>query len=143
MTNLTIATGVVEYSLNDTCHVAFNPTDATFVERVYQVFDKLDKQQDARTARIKEIEAQNDSAALFSYSREVDEEMRADINDLFGTDVCAPLFGAMNVYAFADGLPLWANLLFAIMDVINSANDEQREKMSPRLNAYIAKYKRK
>lgn len=140
MTNLTIATGVVTYNLNDTCQVSFNPTDPAFGERLNNTFAELDKQQEARKAQ---FEAAKDNAEVFALSRELDTEMRAKIDSLFGESVCDKVFGEVNVYAFADGLPLWANLLLAIMDVINEATGAEQSKMNPRLKQYIAKYKKK
>lgn len=44
--------GLKEYSLNDAVTVRFNPTDIKFIERVFDVFDEMDKKQEAYKAEI-------------------------------------------------------------------------------------------
>ena len=43
---LNFDTGVSEYDINGTAKVRFNPTDAEFVERLYNTFKTLEEQQD-------------------------------------------------------------------------------------------------
>ena len=46
----------------------------------------------------------------------------------------------MNVYALASGLPVWANLLLAVIDKTNASMDEESKKTDDRLNKYLKKY---
>ena len=69
--------------------------------------------------------------------------MRAVINDLFADDVADGIFGKTSCFALADGLPIWCNVIFAIMDEVDAEIVTQKQRTDPRLNAYLAKYKAK
>lgn len=137
MKDLNFDTGVVTYNLNGACEVSFNPTDSTFVERLFTAFDTLDKKQEDYKA---EAEKNKGTREIFTTARKLDTEMRDIINETFEEDVCTPLFGEMNVYALADGLPVWANLMLAVMDETDSAFAREQKAQSPRIRKYSAKY---
>lgn len=139
MAEIKFDTGLVEYDINGKCKVYFNPTDGTFVERLFNCFSDLDKKHEAYVA---EIERCGDKAKIFDIARERDKEMRDTINGILGTDVCDPLFGNMNLYALADGLPVWCNLMLAIMDECDSAFSREQMRTNPRIKKYTAKYHR-
>lgn len=137
MESLLISTGVVTYSLNDCCSVSFNPTDSAFAERLFDGFSVLDQKQQAYRA----ADAQRTAGAdVFQLARERDKEMREIINGVFDQDVCTPLFGKLNVYALADGLPIWANLMLAVIDKMDEALAQERKAMNPRIEKYTRKY---
>lgn len=136
---LSIETGVVEYTLNDTVTVRFNPTDVNFIDRLYSAFVNLDEEQEKYRADV----AAADDATVFDISRAADAEMREKINSVFGEDICGPLFGNTSVYAMGGGLPLWANLILAIIDEVDDRFATERKETSPRLQKYISKYKKK
>lgn len=138
MKELRFDTGLVPYQLNDTVEVAFNPTDMAFAERLFKVFDALDKKQSEYDAE----KINTDVRQFFDAARRLDGEMRGMIDEVFGQPVCAALFGGMNVYALADGLPVWCNLLFAIMDEIDSGVVREKTASNPRIQKYTAKYHR-
>jgi hypothetical protein len=96
-------TGVQEISINGKVTVLLNLTDIDFIERVFNAFDAMDKQQDKYQAM---LAGENDAKKIFAAARAMDAEMRELINGLFGFDVCTPLYGTMNTYAMADGLPV-------------------------------------
>lgn len=48
-----------------------------------------------------------------------------------------------NVYALSDGLPLWVNLLMAVIDLMDDTFTAEKEKGDPRLAKYREKYKQK
>lgn len=139
MAELNIATGLVSYNINGKVEVEFNPADQDFVERLYSTFEKLDQKQDAYKS---EIDAAKGTKKIFEVARTRSDEMRAMIDELFQQPVCEPLFGTMNVYALADGLPVWCNLLLAIMDIVDANMAEQEKKTNPRVQKYMAKYKK-
>nr|DAI76859.1 MAG TPA: hypothetical protein [Caudoviricetes sp.] len=139
MKELKIATGVETYKLNDSVEVSFNPTDAAFGEKLFNAFDTLDKRQESYKAEVGKAEGKRE---LFDVVRKLDGEMREIINDVFEFDVCSGLFGALNVYALAGGLPLWANLLLAIMDEMDETVMREKKAMNPRIAKYTKKYHR-
>ena len=139
MRELNFETGLVEFSLNNKCSVIFNPTDVAFVEKLFHTFDELDKKQEGYKSR---VEKTANNAEVFEICRVMDAEMRDMINSLFDADICAPVFGSMNVYALADGLPVWSNLMLALMDEVDTSFAREQKATNPRIKKYTAKYHR-
>lgn len=137
MSELNFETGLVTYNLNGVCEVRFNPTDSDFVERLFNAFDTLDKKQDRYKEEIDKIA---DKKEIFQIARERDAEMRGIIDSLFDAPVCDALFGKMNVYAVADGLPVWCNLMLSVMDEIDTTFSREQKRTNPRVAKYTAKY---
>lgn len=136
-----INSGIVQKTLETsdgkTCDIVFNPTDSVFVEKLFTAFDTLDKKQEAYKT---EVEKTGNKREVFEIARKMDEEMREIIGEVFGFDICAALFGEMNVYALADGLPVWANLMLAIMDEVDTAFAREQKVTNPRVARYTKKY---
>ena len=139
MLELNIATGLQEYNINGKCTVLFNPTDPNFIEGVFNAFDKLDEKHEAYKKRLSE---ETDGMKVFQIAHEMDAEMRATIDNALGCEVCTPVFGTMSVYAAADGLPLWANLLLAIIDEMDDAFAREKKASNPRIKKYTEKFKK-
>ena len=139
MKDLNFDTGVVTYNLNGMASLTFNPTDAAFIEKLYHAFEVLDKKQESYQAMVKKTQ---NSREIFDAARKMDEEMREIINETFGFDLCAALFGDMNVYAMADGLPVWANLMLAVMDEADTTFAREQKLSNPRISKYTKKYHR-
>jgi hypothetical protein len=68
--------------------------------------------------------------------------MRQMIDEALGAPVCDAVFGGMNVYAMADGLPAWCNLMLAIMDEIDTGFTREQKLTNPRVSKYTAKYQK-
>lgn len=136
--DLQISTGVVEYNLNGKVKVHFNPSDSEFAEKMYNVFMELDKKQEEYKAEVQSAAKEK----IFDIARARDAEMREMLDSIFDVPVCDALFGSMNVYAMADGLPVWANLLFAIMDQLESGYAKEEKLMNTRIQKYTQKYKK-
>lgn len=137
MPDIKFETGKVTYTLNGDTQVSFNPTDSAFVEKLFSAFDTLDKRQGAYKA---EVEKMGDKREIFDIARKRDAEMREIIDGVFEAPVCKALFGGMNVYAMADGLPAWANLMLAVMDEIDTSFAKQKKLTDPRISKYLARY---
>lgn len=139
MKELNFDTGIVTYNINGKCEFSFNPTDSIFAEKLFSAFDTLDKKQEAYKA---DVEKNANKREVFDTIRKMDEEMRDIINDVFGFDICAALFGNINLYAMADGFPVWANFLMAIMDEMDTTFAREQKATSPRVQKYTKKYHR-
>lgn len=139
MKELNFESGVVTYSLGGRCEVSFNPTDSFFVERLYNAFEELGKKQESYK---KAVDGMKNSREIFDFARERDAEMRQILDTTLGAPVSDALFGDMNVYAMANGLPVWSNLLLALMDEIDSAFVREQKATNPRIAKYTAKYKK-
>jgi hypothetical protein len=140
MKELNFESGLVTYSLNGKCEVSFNPTDSNFIERLYATFEELDRKQEQYKS---DIEKMADKRKIFDYAKERDAEMRGMLDEVFGVPVSDALFGEMNVYALAGGVPVWCNLMLAIMDEIDTTFAREQKATNPRIAKYTAKYKKK
>lgn len=137
MPELKFETGLVSYSLNGAAEVSFNPTDMAFMQRIFRTFDLLEeKQQEYDKSR----EGAHGNKEFFELSRKMDAEMREVIDSAFGKPVCEDLFGSMNVYAVASGLPVWCNLILSVIDLFDESVKAETAKTNPRLNKYLKKY---
>ena len=139
MNTLNFETGIVTFSVNDRAEVSFNPTDSNFVETLFDTFDGLDKKQDAYK---EEVAKTGDKRAVFEIARRMDGEMREMIDTIFQTPVADAIFGGMNVYALADGLPVWCNFLLAVMDQIDTTFAREQKATNPRIKKYTEKYRK-
>ena len=137
MNTLNFNTGVVTFSVNDKAEVSFNPTDSNFVERLFYTFEDLDKRQEAHKEQVSKLA---DKREIFELSRRLDAEMREMIDGIFRKAVCEDIFGDINVYALADGLPLWCNFLLVLMDQIDTTFAREQKATNPRIAKYTAKY---
>ena len=120
MADIKFSTGLVTYNINGAVTVSFNPTDTTFVEKLYETFNALDKKQEEQQA---ELDAATDKSAIFDIARARDTEMRAMIDGIFE-------------------VPVWANFLLAIMDEIDTSFAREQKLTNPRINKYTAKYRK-
>lgn len=139
MEDIRFDTGIVEFNLNDAIKVYFNPTDSAFVERIFDTFDELDKKQEAYKA---EIDKCSDKKEIFEIARRRDAEMREMVDGLFDKPVCSALFGGMNVYALAGGLPVWCNLMLSVIDQIDTTFARERKLTSPRITKYTERWRK-
>ena len=139
MRALKLELGVEEFDLCGRVTVAFNPTDLSFVEKLSRTFTKMDALQE-RVNRVRE--ELKDEKDLFAFARDVDAQMRTILDELFGKEVCAPLFGTMNLYASAGGFPVWANLLLAVTEECESAMKGELKKRDERIAKYTDKYEK-
>lgn len=139
MKELVFNDGLVTYNLNGKYQLTINPTDAALAGRLYETFYALDEKQAAYDAEVKKAEGRE----IFEIARRRDAEMREMVDGVLGAGVCEALFGDMNVYAMADGLPVWANLLLAILDEMDTGMTAEQKKTDNRLAKYTAKYNKK
>ena len=138
MKQLQFSTGLEEYSLNGRVTVRFNPTDASFLERLAELFARLDALQE-EVAAAQETTPEEE---VFPLAKSLDARMRELLDGFFGQPVCEPLFGSMNLFASAGGLPVWANLLLAMTEEVESAMQGELSAREARIAKYTAKYKK-
>ena len=138
MKSLSFPTGLEEYSLNDRVTVHFNPTDASFLERLAELFSRLDALQE----EVSTLQETTPEEEVFPLAKSLDGRMRELLDGFFGTPVCEALFGSMNLFASAGGLPVWANLLLALTEEVESAMQGELSAREARIAKYTAKYKK-
>lgn len=139
MSNINFETGLKEYTINGAVTIRINPTDHVFVDGLFDTFEKLEKLQ----AEVKsKLEKTADKRKVFEIAGQCNTEIRAMIDETLGTPVCDPLFGSMSVCALADGLPVWCNLMLAILDEVSGGFSEADKQQKKRMAEYTKKYKR-
>lgn len=161
MKELKFDTGLVTYRVNGGAEIKFNPTDTEFAKKVLGIFQDLtDKQAEYRKLlgadtettdmdkALEDPEAAkklNDQAdAILNAIDKMDRDMRAAIDYAFGVEGTADaVFGSASLYAYADGLPLWANFLIAVIDEMPASAEKQASLTDPRLRAHVGKYSAK
>ena len=136
MKELNFETGRVTYKVNGGAELTFNPSDIGFVEKLFNTFDKLAKRQDDAENENRHAEG----AELFEIARRRNNEMRMEIDAIFEEPVCEKIFGKTNVFAIADGMPLWCNFLMAIIDEIDVTTAGIQQQSNDRVRMYTAKY---
>lgn len=137
MKELTFDSGIVEYKINGAAVVAFNPADRAFVERFYNTFDALEKTQDEYSKKAAALE---DHRGSFALAHERDDAMTEILDGLFHQPVCQAVFGDMSLCAFANGFPVWLNLMLIILDEIEGNIGDIQKQADPRIAKYKAKY---
>ena len=135
MKELNFDLGLNEYDLGGKVTVQFNPTDVSFLEKLSESFATLDRIQEE--VKREEISDEKD---VYNLAKNLDTKMREIIDTLFGQDVCTPLFGEMNLFASAGGLPVWANLMLAIADEVEASMQGELEKRNDKIRKYTEKY---
>ena len=138
MKQLNFSDGLEEYRLNDCVTVRFNPTDAGFLERLSSLYAKLDALQEEVSA----LQENTPDEEVFPLARDLDARMRKLLDEFFGTPVCDSLFGTMNLFASANGLPVWANLLLAVTEEVEGAMQGELSAREKRIAKYTTKYKK-
>lgn len=136
MKTLNFDTGVVTYSLNDACEISINPTDGMLVSRLISLVDSLDEKRERYAAEMEKAEARD----VYDISRKFDAEMRKEIDEALGAPVCNAVFGNMSILAMADGLPVFCNLIFAILDEVDAGWVRETQKTNSRIAKYTSKY---
>ena len=121
------------YTVNDSCEISFDPADIGFVNRLFDLMGKMDKQNNAEPQEVENV---------FEAFAKKDKDMRAEIDAVFGEPVCEKIFGTTNIFSPAGGLPLCMNFLLAVIDEVDAAS-ETETKPSARVNAYMQKYEKK
>ena len=94
---LSFANGVQEYTVHGIkgdVIIRFNPTDGTFIQRLYNAFDTLDKKQEKYAD---EVQKCGDRVEIFNIADRRDKEMRDIIDGLFEEPVCDSIFRRMNL----------------------------------------------
>ena len=159
MQELNFATGKVKYKVNGGAAIEVNPTDTEFSRRVLDIFRDLSGKQEeyakALTADEPDMEAAlgDPDAAKQAVAQadnvldtvaKMDKDMRAAIDSAFEAPGTADaVFGTASLYAYADGLPLWANFLMAVIDEMPASAEKQAQMTDPRIRKYVGKYSAK
>lgn len=140
MEKLNIDLGIKEYELCEGCTISFNPTDMELLKKMMDTFKDLEAEEARQREKITKI---TDYTEMYDAYAEMDKAFRAKLNGLFGKDICTPLIGDVNIYARGNGLPIWANIVLAIIDEFDDSIKEQDQIGQARIAKYTKKYQKK
>lgn len=152
MNAIRIDNGVREYPITDENNnvlttVSLNPTDMNFAESVLNALENIgtmytEYQDEAE--RVSKMENEKEAGVkMFELGRSADSKIRAELNGLFEKDICTPILGKMSCLTRADGFPVWANIIFGFVDLIDDKIVEEKKKENPRIEKYTKKYSRR
>lgn len=139
MEKIPFSTGLKQFELNGGQVISFTPTDPLLMGRIFAAFERLDGNQEQYKRTGNDTE---DARAFFDFVNWVDSEMQNTIDGIFGVHIDRAAFDGASLFALADGLPLWANFIFAVMDVMDVNVAEAQKAQNPRLQKLMAKYKK-
>lgn len=141
MGELNFQTGRKEYTVNGGVQITFEPADIKFANAIIAAFGNC--ADISRNANIADLATIEEACAA---TIKLDKDIRAEINRAFGYDVCSLVFPDLSVIAVADGLPVWANFLMAIVDEIDTHSGNVfvgQAKTKERVQKYLDKYSAK
>ena len=136
-TELHISTGVEELVLNGKVHISINLTDASFAKLLFTRFSALEEKDRAWRERMKAL---HDPKTVMEEWDKGDRMFREAIDGVLGEGTCEALIGSTSVRALAEGLPIWANILLAIIEQMDNALTRQEKTVNPKLQKYLNKY---
>ncbi len=125
--------GFKEFAVNgdESRIVRFNPCDFGILKRITASQKRLEELE----KKYKDAEA-SDTDELGKIAAECDREIREEINTVFGNDVCTPAFGTVNCLSLAGGQPLYANLIDALLPIVESSLDKETKQSKKRIAKY-------
>ena len=136
MADIRFDTGVQSFQINGGVSVEFNPTDSDFAKKLYTLFEELEARQREYASR---VENETDTKKFLEMADQFDAEIREKIDAVFGKPVCAEVFKT-NAMALANGLPVWANLMLAVIDQMDAGFDLEKTRLNPRVKQYTDRW---
>lgn len=136
MADIRFDTGVQSFQINGGVSVEFNPTDSDFAKKLYTLFEELETRQREYASR---AENETDTKKFLEMADQFDKEIRDKIDAVFGKPVCAEVFKT-NAMALANGLPVWANLMLAVIDQMDAGFDLEKTRLNPRVKQYTDRW---
>ena len=138
MGELNFQTGQKTYTVNGGAQITFEPADVKFANAVIAAFGHcFDISKAANITKDMSLDESYEATV------KLESDIREEINRAFGYDVCTKVFPNMSAIAVADGLPVWANFIMAIVDEIDSNVFEGQANGRQRVQKYIDKYSAK
>lgn len=132
-------TGVKTYDVNGNADISFNPTSGAFIEKMQNTASELNA---IHETFVKGTET--DGSNAYKLLRDADEQMRGVLDAAFGDGFCKAVCPKDKMYLLdiANGFPLWANLMLAILDKMDDSLASEKTVAQTRIRKYSAKYKK-
>ena len=135
---ITFETGLKTFDVNGKCEVTFNPYSAAFIQRMEEAAKRAMEIHENLDESMKKRENERP----YELYRNADNEIRDIIDSLFYDgfcDACAPKEDVFMV-DIADGLPVWTNLIYAMMDMMDDRLSAEKDLSKNRIRKYSEKY---
>lgn len=97
---------------------------------------------DIQDTYAKKADELKDPAEVFGVAKQRDSEIGEVIDGVFNAPVCDSVFGNMSPCAFANGFPVWLNLMLSIVDEVESSAVEIKKQADPRIAKLKSKYQK-
>lgn len=135
MRSINFSTGTREYKINedDSRVIRINLSDLNMASRM----DEMQSRIDALTQKYSGIKKPAPEQLA-----EMDSSIRSIINYAFGTDICTPAFGEVNVMSPVEGVPLFRKFFEAFLPVLKAdvnAMKLEKPEVRPEVNKYLEK----
>jgi hypothetical protein len=117
--------------------VEYNPYDVKLIAAILDATEKLD----AIQAKLTPLSI-NNWREIYEACMKADKEMREILDGLFNVPICEALFPNQTVQAIGNGFPAWANLLCAVLDVMDAGLTSEKNSAKARIRKYSGKYKK-
>lgn len=146
MNTLSLDLGIQEFKITDDFSIRFNPSDIRFVERLFNTFEEIER---IHTDAFTRLDAGAESTGeVFDALNEAEKTIREKIDGLFGAPLCEHIFydpeiGELSVFAASDGMHLWMNLFFELLDHVDTTVIKEEKRSNPRMEAILAKYQKR
>lgn len=118
--------------------VMFNPADQEFAEVLYALVHRIGEIHKAKNEQRK---AEPDILKKFEINRAEDQEMRAEVDTVFGEGFCDDVFQT-RLFALSDGMTVVENFLFALLDELDESITANMAKRESKIHRYTEKYKK-
>lgn len=123
-------TGVKTFRINNDqdCTISFNPADSNFFDRLTTAANNIANLTERTEDQLQDIQ-------------KLETKCRAEINKIFGEDVCTRIFGETSVCALgSNGYPVAYNFLSAIKDQCETDVKERTAKLKKNTEKYTSGY---
>ncbi len=141
--NMQFADGLKTFTINGDNErvITFAPTDTTFVRRVQDGMEKLDACQQKYKD---ELDATEETIKILDLVDACDKEIRTIIDGIFiQRGISDIIFGNLSTCGVADGMPIWAGFIVALISECDEYVDAQGKQNNPKLQKLLKKYKKK
>lgn len=118
--------------------VMFNSADQEFAEVLYALVHRIGEIHKAKNEQRK---AEPDILKKFEINRAEDQEMRAEVDAVFGEGFCADVFQT-RLFALSDGMTVVENFLFALLDELDESITANMAKRDSKIHRYTEKYRK-
>lgn len=141
MSNLNFSSGYKTFTINgdENAVIRVKTTDFSLPKRLTELRQKI-RANVSELEKIKENE--QDVEKIMNLLDEADRKTKRDIDETFGSNVSAVVFGISNCLSFSDGMPVALNFLNAIIPEITSDVEKEQKKAQQKISKYTDAAKR-